>query len=154
MRNTLLSKIVDNYRVQFNLYNQMLDLSVKQVNLLKENLENIDNLHSLLSARKTLMDDIINLNRENKSLQKQLISELGINEFVINKLEGLVDQQILKELDKIITDISSVLNKINENDKLNEALIKQGFKKKPDIFRKTSPANASKAYKKAMQKEE
>ena len=62
MRNTLLSKIVDNYRVQFNLYNQMLDLSVKQVNLLKENLENIDNLHSLLSARKTLMDDIINLN--------------------------------------------------------------------------------------------
>ncbi|NLB88188.1 MAG: hypothetical protein GX790_03025 [Syntrophomonadaceae bacterium] len=153
MENKLLSEIVDNYKEQFELYKQMLNLSVQQVKLLQDNIEDINDLHSILTARQVLMDDIINLNKENKSLQNQLISKLGIKEFVINKLEGLVEEQILKDLEKIITDISTLLSKINENDKRNEALIKQGFKKKPDDFKTTSAAKATKAYKKAMQKE-
>lgn len=153
MENNLLSQIIDNYKEQLKLYNQMLDLSVEQVSLLKNNLEDINNLHSILTARKTIMDDIINLNIENKSMQSQLISRLGIKEFVINKLEGLVGDEKVKELDQVITDISTLLNRINENDKLNEALIKQGVRKKQDTVKKASAAEATAAYKKAMEKE-
>lgn len=151
MENTLLSQIIDNYKNQINLYNQMLDLSVKQVSLLKDNLEDTDNLHSLLTTRKAIMDDIINLNAQNKSMQKELVESLGIKEFVIKNLKGLVEEGKVKELDQVITDMSTLLNRINENDKRNEALIKQGFRK--NTGKNTSPYEASAAYKKAMQKE-
>lgn len=155
MENDFLSNIISNYQAQCKLYNQMLDLSAKQVDLLLDNNEDtINNLHDIITERKVIMEEITKLNETNKVMQANLISDLGINEFVISKLKGLVEKKTTQELEEVISIMSTLLNKINENDKLNEALLKQSARKKQDTKKSISSAKVSNAYKEAMKKSE
>lgn len=148
MNNDSLIKIIENFRAQSVLYNQLLALSAKQMDLLNDNNNDLaDDLHKLLIDRKTLLNEINSLNSINKTIQEAFISELKIEEFSLSKLEGLVVPELHQELSEVIAAMSTLLQQINDNDKVNEALIKQNARHK----KSTSITKASSAYQDAMQ---
>ncbi len=148
MKNDYLGKIIANYKAQCELYNQLLHLSSRQVELLKDNKETVaENIHSLLMTRKIMMDEVATLNEVNKNLQEALLVDLKLERFSLSVLEGVVEPTLYNELKEVISSMSTLLYQINENDKINEALIRQNFRQKRAI----STSKASGAYQKAMQ---
>lgn len=121
--------IIKNYNEQYRLYEQMLKLSEEQTNLLKANKLD-DKLHENLQARSALMAEIVKLIQANKVIQENLLKSLKLNAFNFSELEksGRLDEiQVLKS---ILAIIENILSKINENDKINESLIKLNIRKK------------------------
>ncbi|HZK44555.1 MAG TPA: hypothetical protein VFC73_09780 [Syntrophomonadaceae bacterium] len=155
MENTYLSRIIANYQTQYDLYNQVKELSFKQVEIFQDIDKDISYiLNTTLNARMTIMNEIAILNEDNKDIQNFLLTSLDKKEFVISQLEGLVAEDLINELKKVILALGDLLAQINSNDKLNEILLKQTATKKPDFQKANSITKVSNAYKKAMEKPE
>lgn len=148
MKNDYIIKIIDNYKKQKALYDGLSLLSVKQMELLKVNNNDlVDDLHHLLKDRENLLDEINALNGSNKTIQASLIEELQLEEFSLSKIKGIITPALFQELSDLIAVISDLLYQINENDKTNESLIRQNVRQRKPV----SVSQASGAYQEAMQ---
>ncbi len=147
MGHNYLIDIMENYRSQYRLYEKMEDLSSRQLNLL-QGIEVNSDLSELLQDRKDLMDEIVGLNQANKQMQEQLRANLEMGDFTVSGIESRGETDLAQELKALLSSISNLLNKINENDIKNESLMRQFMRSKRNS---TTSAQAGDIYQEVMQ---
>ncbi len=120
-------KIVSNFDCQCRLYGSMFQLSREQLDLLEKGGKNFNygELHDLLAKRQGLMEDIRCLNEKNRELQQEVNCELDIDEFVLSKIRGKIDEERYRELETVVLNLEKLLKSINEIDEKNLCLMRQ-----------------------------
>ncbi len=150
--NEIIIKIAENYKQQIEIYSKVLDLSGQQLNLLEEGKGHIntDGINMFLLERQKLMEKIDELLSQNKQLQKEVRQELGIDEFVLTKLEKVIDEKQYQDLNNQLIKLGEMLKVISDQDERSQLLMRQGLKPMPRNL-KTGNEQVSNAYKQAMQ---
>jgi len=96
----LLKQIIENYRIQDELYGQMLALSQRSRELLREGegTGKLDLLRSNLNQRLQLSLQLREYNGENRRLQQEAAQLLGKTDFCLSNIRGQVPQELYAEL--------------------------------------------------------
>lgn len=151
--NEIIINIAANFTQQVQLYSKMLDLSVQQLHILEEGggRGNADEIHLLLSERQKLMEVINQLSIGNKQLQIKISQELGMDEFVLARLEHVIDQTQYQDLKRLVAQLGETLRTISEQDEKSQQWMRQGLKSSARTSIKAGNEQVSNAYKQAMQ---
>lgn len=148
MSKDILLNIIENYKEQYKLYEQMLNLAKEQTSLLDADKLGLE-LHDILQDRAAIMSRITTLIQSNKLQQEDLKLNLNLESFNIKQLENnenLEDVPVLKDLLALIGDI---LIKINDSDKVNESIIRVNLRKR---LSSDNPTKVTDIYKDSMDK--
>lgn len=129
MSKDILLNIIENYKEQYKLYGQMLNLAKKQTSLLDADKLGPE-LHDILQARAAIMSRITTLIQTNKSQQEDLKLNLNLESFNIKQLENNENLEHVPVLKDLLALIGDILIKINDNDKVNEYIIRVNLKKR------------------------
>jgi len=145
--------IADSFKQQIELYSRMLALSLQQLHMLEENGGRIkpDEINVLLLERQKLMETINKLDKSNKQLQREIIRELGLDEFVLTRLENLIDETQYSNLRTLIAKLGELLRTISDQDEQSQLLMRQSLKSPARQSIKAGNEKVSSAYKQAMQ---
>ncbi len=146
----IVREIADNFQTQLGLYQKMAELSSAQLNCLEKNQDMSGELRDIMSRRQALMEDISSLNEKNRACQQQAVQQLGINEFVLSKLLGQIDEGDYEQLRDIVSRLGLILEAINEMDRKNQLLMVEINTGKAGGERKSSSRQASDAYRRSM----
>lgn len=151
--NEIIINIAANFTQQVQLYSKMLDLSVQQLHILEEGRGwgNVDEIHLLLAERQKLMEVINQLSIGNKQLQIKISQELGMDEFVLARLEHAIDQTQYQDLKRLVAQLGETLRTISEQDEKSQQWMRQGLKSSARTSIKAGNEQVSNAYKQAMQ---
>ncbi|NLJ73212.1 MAG: hypothetical protein GX333_09395 [Syntrophomonadaceae bacterium] len=148
MSKDILLNIIENYKEQYKLYEQMLNLAKEQTSLLDADKLGLE-LHDILQDRAAIMSRITTFIQSNKLQQEDLKLNLNLESFNIKQLENnenLEDVPVLKDLLALIGDI---LIKINDSDKVNESIIRVNLRKR---LSSDNPTKVTDIYKDSMDK--
>ncbi len=146
----IIREIVDNFQKQLDLYEKMAELSSAQLICLEKNRAMSGELRDIMSKRQALMEDISSLNEKNRACQQQAVQQLDINEFVLSKLQGLIDGADHEQLRDTVSRLGSILEAINEMDRKNQLLMVEVNTSKAGGESKASNRQASDAYRRSM----
>ncbi|MEN6328634.1 MAG: hypothetical protein ABFD18_20800 [Syntrophomonas sp.] len=151
--NEIIIKIAENFKQQIEIYSKVLDLSVQQLNFLEEGKGrvNADRINVLLLERQKLMETISELVHQNKQLQKETRQELRIDEFVLTRLEYVIDEKQYQDLKMLVLKLGEMLKVISDQDERSQLLMRKGLKPMARTNLKTGNEQVSNAYKQAMQ---
>lgn len=148
----LIEEIIENFNKQQQLYVHTAAISGEQLDLLlnEQWLDKQEELNGLLIKRQNINVEIDALNSRNKSLQKQVATQLDLQEFILSHLESQIEEEQYKSLREIVSDLGDLLARINEIDEQNHSLIKK--KLGPGrVNPQTNHRQAHKAYHQAVQ---
>ena len=151
--NETIITIADNFKQQIQLYSQMLALSLQQLHILEENggRVNPDEINLLLLERQKLMETISQLDKSNKQLQSEINQELGLDVFVLTRLENLIDETQYRDLKTLIAKLGELLRTISDQDEQSQLMMRKGLKSSARQSIKAGNEQVSSAYKQAMQ---
>ena len=151
--NEIIIKIAENFRQQIEIYKEMLDLSVQQLTRLEEGKGrvNADEINVLLIERQKLMETISELAHQNKQFQKETREELGLDEFILTRLENIINEKQYQELKVLVVKLGEMLKVISDQDERSQILMRQGLKQTARTNLKAGNEQVSNAYKQAMQ---
>ncbi|MDD3879387.1 MAG: hypothetical protein PHP26_05280 [Syntrophomonas sp.] len=153
MTREILKELTENFKQQRRIYSGMLDLASEQLAILEKNQGQVyaDEIESLLGRRNNLLDDINKKNWKNKQLQLIIVQELGIEEFVLAKLESKIEADQFQALKEQISGLSKLLEMISEKDQRSQDLMQQSINSKRHQKAPSSSRQASQAYKQSME---
>lgn len=145
-----IADITANFKLQGQLYMDMAVLSGEQLALVgkKPYTDNNEKLNQVLTQRQELMKKISGLNDKNKELRQKATTKLGIDNFILSKLAGSLEEPQYLELQSVVSQIEEILTRIEGMDRQSETLMRQAAQNRNKI----APANhnqATQAYEKA-----
>lgn len=150
MAKSVICKIIENFTQQLILYHDMDALSASQLASLENN-QPYDDINQVLMQRAQLMEDISALNEKNRILQQQALLELGIDEFILPRLQGCLPLEEINSLTGIIHSLSAVLRSINEKDSRTQYLMAQRKINLTARINHSNPSQARQAYQQSSQ---
>jgi len=125
MQNILIENIIQNFEEQWQLCEKMAACAQEQLEILKQaDKAGISSqVMDIVTKRQKLLDDLQVLEAENRSLQAQVISELGINEFTLSQLEAKLEDEQFANLKEMVNRLGTILKSISEIDDHSQALM-------------------------------
>lgn len=148
----LVTEMLENFYLQYDIYLEMSAFAKKQLDLLGGNTvySNVNKLDDLLEKRKACIEKSDLISRKNKELQKKVNRELDMEEFFLSKLPGHIEEKQYNALEKIVSETACLLNSISATDEQSHILIKQQLNENNKINERTNSKDASNAYREAM----
>ncbi len=146
----IIEEIVDNFQNQLDLYQKMAELSSAQLKCLEKNPAMSGELRDVMSKRQALMEDISSLNERSRVCQQQAVRELGINEFVLSKLQGRINEADYEQLRNTVSSLGAILEAINDMDRKNQLLMVEVNTSETGREREARSRQASDAYRESM----
>lgn len=127
MKNILIENIIRNFEDQWQLCGKMAALAQEQLEMLKQaDKAGISSqVMDIVAERQKLLDDLQALEAENRSLQEQVINELGINEFTLSQLETKLEDEQFTNLKEMVNRLGTILKSISEIDDHTQALMRE-----------------------------
>lgn len=152
----LINEIIDNFKNQHYLYQQMSHLSRSEMEVLKKKYgpEEADEISSILNKRGDINEKVDLLNQENKNLQIQLTSTLGINEFSLSKMKVQLDDKSYEKLENILRLISQELIIISDLDQQSQQILGQSLSRSREKKVTVDVKRVQTSYKKVMEESE
>lgn len=150
MVKSVICEIIENFNQQLILYHDMDALSALQLSSLENN-QPYDDINQVLLRRAQLMENISALNEKNRILQRQALLDLGIDEFVLPRLQGCLPVEEINSLTGIIHSLSAVLKSINAKDSRTQYLMAQRKINHTSRINHGNPAQARHAYQQSSQ---
>ena len=105
----------------------------------------------IVAKRQKLLEDLQVLEVENRSLQEQIVSELGIDEFTLSQLEVKLEDQQFAHLKEMVNQLGTILNSISEIDDQSQALMREGLSRVNKTKARANNKQASQAYNQAKE---
>ena len=105
----------------------------------------------IMTGRQKLLEDLQVLEVENRSLQEQIVSELGIDEFTLSQLEVKLEDQQFAHLKEMVNQLGTILKSISEIDDQSQALMREGLSQVNKTKARANSKEASKAYNQAKE---
>ena len=105
----------------------------------------------IVAKRQKLLEDLQVLEVENRSLQEQIVSELGIDEFTLSQLEVKLEDQQFAHLKEMVNQLGTILKSISEIDDQSQALMRASLTRANKTKSRANNKQASQAYNQAKE---
>lgn len=153
MNNILIDNIIHNFNKQWLLCEKMAASAQEQLEVLKQadNAGISSQVMDIVAQRQKLLEDLQVLEDENRSLQEQVVSELGINEFTLSQLEAKLDNEQFVHLKEMVNQLGTILKTISEIDDQSQALMRKGLSQVKKTKARANSKQASQAYNQAKE---
>jgi len=126
----IITKIVENYNRQIELYNDMADLARQQLDSLEARLDGTSentNLAQVLINRQQILGKIEELENINKSLRQRTCQKMGIEAFVLSQLKPNLKEEEYQGLQEVLKNMGNILAGIQEIDDNNQQLMNKAL---------------------------
>ena len=153
MNSILTDSIIHNFKEQWLLCEKMAASAREQLEILKQadNAGIPSQVMDIVAKRQKLLEDLQVLEVENRSLQEQIVSELGIDEFTLSQLEVKLEDQQFAHLKEMVNQLGTILNSISEIDDQSQALMREGLSQVNKTKARANNKQASQAYNQAKE---
>lgn len=153
MKNILIENIIHNFEKQWQLCNKMVASAREQLEFLQQadNAGISSQVMDVIAGRQKLLDDLQVLEAENRGLQEQVVSELGINEFTLSQLKVKLEEEQFAHLKEMVNQLGTILKSISEIDDQNQVLMKESLNRVNQAKPRANSQQASKAYNQAKE---
>jgi hypothetical protein len=153
VKNILIENIIHNFVKQWQLCEKMAARAQEQLEILKQaDKAGIPpQVMDIMAGRQKLLDDLQVLEAENRGLQEQVVSELGVNEFTLSQLEAKLENEQFVHLKEMVNQLGTILKSISEIDDLSQALMREGLSQVNKTKARANSKEASKAYNQAKE---
>lgn len=157
MEDSLFKNIINNFRQQMGLYQEMKSLAIEQLALLGKiaaggQETSRSDLNSILLKRQELMEQISELNRFNHKLQEKLCQQVNIEEFTLAGIKIHITDHDYREVEKVLAELGNLLADILADDQKNQVLFSQVVVPSSREASSKSLHQVSQAYREAMKK--
>lgn len=151
MKNILIENIIHNFEQQRLLCEKMVASAQEQLEILSQakKVGMPSQVMDIMAERQKLLDDLQELEVENRALQQQVISELEINEFTLSKLKAKLESEQFANLKEMVNQMGNILKSISEIDDQNQLLMKESLARVNKTKTQVNNQQASKAYNQA-----
>ena len=151
MKNILIENIIRNFEEQGQLCEKMVASAQEQLEILRQAKKAgmPSQVMDIMAERQKLLDDLQELEVENRALQQQVISELEINEFTLSKLKAKLESEQFANLKEMVNQMGNILKSISEIDDQNQLLMKESLARVNKTKTQVNNQQASKAYNQA-----
>ncbi|MDD4802941.1 MAG: flagellar export chaperone FlgN [Syntrophomonas sp.] len=146
----LYTHIIENFKAQHHLYQNMADLSQQQLDLLKQNNGVGDDLMMLLEQRQEMVAQIDDLNGHNRQAQQQITASLGLDEFVLSGLAEKLNAHRVQALQEILQALGQLMADISELDRQSNNLIRKKISDRKNNMNRRGTQVVQQAYKEMM----
>ncbi len=153
MNNILIDNIIHNFNKQWLLCEKMASSAREQLKMLKQadNAGIPSQVMDIVAQRQKLLEDLQVLEDANRSLQEQVVSELGIDEFTLSQLEAKLDNEQFVHLKEMVNQLGTILNSISEIDDQSQALMRKVLSQVNKTKARANNKQASQAYNQAKE---
>lgn len=151
MRNTLIDSVINNFAGQHRVCEEMAGCASEQLALLKEPQKAgaSAQVMDIMAKRQRLLDDLQLLDTENRKLQEQALSELGITEFTLSQLETRLEPEQFANFKEMLDKLGTILKSISETDRQNQLLMRDGLARVSKAGTRANNKEASSVYQQA-----
>ena len=153
MNNILIDNIIHNFKEQWLLCEKMAASAQEQLEMLKQ----ADNggipsqVMDIVAQRQKLLEDLQVLEDENRILQEQVVSELGIDEFTLSQLEAKLENEQFAHLKEMVNQLGTILKSISEIDDQSQVLMREGLSQVNKTKARANSKQARQAYNQAKE---
>ncbi len=152
MRNILIDNIIHNFKEQWQVYEKMAACAQEQLEILQQAETGIPSqVMDVMTGRQKLLNDLEVLEAENRGLQKQVVSELEINEFTLSELEAKLEAEQFANLKEMVNQLGAMLKSISEIDDQNQTLMRENLTRVKKPKTRANSQQASAAYNQAKE---
>lgn len=152
MRNILIDTIIHNFKEQWQVCEKMAACAQEQLEILQQAETGIPSqVMDVITGRQKLLNDLEVLEAENRGLQKQVVSELEINEFTLSELEAKLEDEQFAHLKEMVNQLGAMLKSISEIDDQNQTLMKENLIRTNQTKPRANNQQASVAYNQAKE---
>lgn len=153
MKNILIENIIHNFVKQWQLCEKMAARAQEQLEILKQaDKAGIPpQVMDIMAGRQKLLDDLQVLEAENRGLQEQVVSELGVNEFTLSQLEAKLENEQFVHLKEMVNQLGTILKSISEIDDQSQVLMREGLTRVNKTKTRANNKQASNAYNQAKE---
>jgi len=153
VNNILIDNIIHNFNKQWLLCEKMAASAQEQLEVLKQadNAGISSQVMDIVAQRQKLLEDLQVLEDENRSLQEQVVSELGINEFTLSQLEAKLQNEQFAHLKEMVNQLGTILKTISEIDDQNQTLMRENLTRVKKPKTRANSQQASAAYNQAKE---
>lgn len=152
MRNILIDNIIHNFKEQWQVYEKMAACAQEQLEILQQAETGIPSqVMDVITGRQKLLNDLEVLEAENRGLQKQVVSELEINEFTLSELEAKLEAEQFANLKEMVNQLGAMLKSISEIDDQNQILMRENLTRVKKPKTRANNQQASAAYNQAKE---
>ncbi len=153
MKNILIENIIHNFEEQWQLYKKMAARAQEQLDILQQADKSgmPTQVMEIMAGRQKLLADLQVLEAENRGLQEQVVSELGINEFTLSQLESKIEDGQYADLKERVNQLGNTLKYISEIDDRNQILMRESLTWNNQTKPRANNQQASAAYNQAKE---
>jgi len=153
VKNIIIENIIHNLEEQGQLCEKMAARAQEQLDILQQaDKSGIPaQVMDIMTGRQKLLEDLQVLEAENRSLQEQVINELGINEFTLSQLEAKLEDEQFNHLQVMVNQLGAMLKSISEIDDQNQTLMKENLIRTNQTKPRANNQQASVAYNQAKE---
>ena len=152
MRNILIDTIIHNFKEQWQVCEKMAACAQEQLEILQQAETGIPSqVMDVITGRQKLLNDLEVLEAENRGLQKQVVSELEINEFTLSELEAKLEDEQFANLKEMVNQLGDMLKSISEIDDQNQTLMRENLNRAKKPKTRANNQQASAAYNQAKE---
>ncbi len=152
MRNILIDTIIHNFKEQWQVCEKMAACAQEQLEILQQAETGIPSqVMDVITGRQKLLNDLEVLEAENRGLQKQVVSELEINEFTLSELEAKLEDEQFAHLKEMVNQLGAMLKSISEIDDQNQILMRENLTRVKKPKTRANNQQASAAYNQAKE---
>jgi len=153
VKNILIENIIHNFEEQWQLYKKMAARAQEQLDILQQADKSgmPTQVMEIMAGRQKLLADLQVLEAENRGLQEQVVSELGINEFTLSQLESKIEDGQYADLKERVNQLGNTLKYISEIDDRNQILMRESLTWNNQTKPRANNQQASAAYNQAKE---
>ena len=153
MKNIIIENIIHNFEEQGQLCEKMAARAQEQLEILKQaDKAGIPpQVMDIMAGRQKLLDDLQVLEAENRGLQEQVVSELGVNEFTLSQLEAKLENEQFVHLKEMVNQLGTILKSISEIDDQSQVLMREGLSQVNKTKARANSKQARQAYNQAKE---
>jgi len=152
VRNILIDNIIHNFEEQWQVCEKMAVCAQEQLEILQQAETGIPSqVMDVITGRQKLLNDLEVLEAENRGLQKQVVSELEINEFTLSELEAKLEDEQFAHLKEMVNQLGAMLKSISEIDDQNQILMRENLTRVKKPKTRANNQQASAAYNQAKE---
>lgn len=153
MKNILIENIIHNFEEQWQLCEKMAARAQEQLDILQQADKSgmPTQVMEIMAGRQKLLADLQVLEAENRGLQEQVVSELGINEFTLSQLESKIEDGQYADLKERVNQLGNTLKYISEIDDRNQILMRESLTWNNQTKPRANNQQASAAYNQAKE---
>jgi hypothetical protein len=152
VRNILIDTIIHNFKEQWQVCEKMAACAQEQLEILQQAETGIPSqVMDVITGRQKLLNDLEVLEAENRGLQKQVVSELEINEFTLSELEAKLEDEQFAHLKEMVNQLGAMLKSISEIDDQNQILMRENLTRVKKPKTRANNQQASAAYNQAKE---